>query len=111
MHRVCEDNALTSVEQITEELTAGLGTFDNSWATFEQLYISELMLIESDARRFIAAAISVEKEMVGMEVRNKAKGRVVLESTDYNAVRERFVSIIGQINAVANPEGKGRDDL
>lgn len=36
------------------------------------------MLIESDARRFIAAAISVEKEMVGMEVRNRAKGRVVL---------------------------------
>jgi hypothetical protein len=34
-----------------------------------------------------------------------------LESAEYNKNRKKLVEIIGQINAVANSEGKGRDDL
>lgn len=44
----------------------------------------ELMLIESDARRFITEAIDTEKELTQLEVREKSKGRIVLDSPDYN---------------------------
>jgi|Transcript_33754 hypothetical protein len=71
----------------------------------------ELMLIEDDARRYVTDAIKIEKEMVLLEIREKAKGRMVLDSEDYNDLRTRIVSVIGKINSVANVDGKGRDDL
>ena len=71
----------------------------------------ELMLIESDARRFITEAIEIEKEITSSEVREKAKGKIILDSKEYNNTRKKLVEIINQINAVANSEGKGRDDL
>ena len=69
------------------------------------------MLIESDARRFITEAIEIEKEITSSEVREKAKGKIILDSKEYNNTRKKLVEIINQINAVANSEGKGRDDL
>lgn len=69
------------------------------------------MLIEDDARRFINEAIKIEKEMVLLEVREKAKGRIILDSEIYNDQRNKIVDVIGKINSVANVEGKGRDDL
>ena len=69
------------------------------------------MLIESDARRFITEAIELEKEITSSEVRERAKGKLMVECPEYNKNRTKLVAIINKINAVANPEGKGRDDL
>lgn len=39
------------------KLKAQLVLFDQLWATYERDYIGELMVIETDARRFILDAI------------------------------------------------------
>jgi len=88
-----------------------LEEFDNNWITYEQLYVIELMLIEQDARRFITDAIEIDKEITSAEVRERAKGKIMVECPDYNKNRSKLISYINKINAVANPEGKGRDDL
>jgi hypothetical protein len=67
------------------------------------------MLIEQDARRFIQEAIDIEKEITSAEVRER--GKIMVECTDYNKNRKKLVEIVNKINAVANPDGKGRDDL
>jgi len=69
------------------------------------------MLIESDARRFITNAVEIEKELNEMEMMEKSKGKIFLDSEQYNNARKKLVKIIGQINSVANSEGNGRDDL
>ena len=69
------------------------------------------MLIESDARRFITEAIETEKEITSAEIRERAKGKIMVESPEYNKNRSKLIANINKINAVANTEGKGRDDL
>ncbi len=69
------------------------------------------MLIESDARRFVTQAIEIEKEITSAEVRERAKGKIMVECEGYNKNRQKLVELINQINSVSNPEGKGRDDL
>lgn len=72
-----------------------LQKFDTNWVTFEQLYVLELMLIEADARRFISDAIEIEKELKSMEIREKAKGRIVIESKEYTKKRGELATIMG----------------
>jgi len=79
--------------------------------TYEQLYVIELMLIESDARRFVTEAIEIEKEITSAEVRERAKGKIMVECKEYNKNRGKLIEIINKINSVANSDGKGRDDL
>mmetsp|Transcript_41605 Transcript_41605/g.63496 ORF Transcript_41605/g.63496 Transcript_41605/m.63496 type:complete len:88 (+) Transcript_41605:1366-1629(+) len=69
------------------------------------------MLIEQDARRFIQEAIDIERDIASAEVRERAKGKIMMESTDHNKNRKRLVEVLNKINSVANPDGKGRDDL
>ena len=69
------------------------------------------MIIESDARKRIIDAINLEKEVQAFEQREKLKGKVVLNCEAYNDLRRKFVESCCRINSVANPEGKGRDDL
>ena len=88
-----------------------LEDFDINWVTYEQLYDIELMLIEQDARRYITEAIEVEKEITSAEVRERAKGKIMVDCPEYKKNRARLIVIFNKINAVANPEGKGRDDL
>ena len=107
----CEENPHASVEEIKEDVRANLEAFDKFWVTFEQLYVFELMLIEADARRYITNAVDIEKELIKMEMNEKSKGKIFLDSEEYNKTRKRLVKVIGQINSVANPEGTGRDDL
>lgn len=107
----CEENPHASVEEIKEDIRANLEAFDKYWVTFEQLYVFELMLIEADARRYITNAVEIEKELMDMEMKEKSKGKIILDSEEYNNVRKKLVKVIGQINSVANPEGTGRDDL
>ena len=42
------------------------------------------MLIEADARRFITEAIETEKELTGLEQREKSRGRIVMDTPEYN---------------------------
>jgi len=108
---VCEETCPGTVDVVVKELRQILYEFDSYWVDFEYLYVMELMLIENDARRYVTEAIKIEKEMVLQEIREKAKGRVVLDCEDYNDLRTNIVDVIGKINSVANVDGKGRDDL
>ena len=69
------------------------------------------MLIEADARRFITEAIETDKKLSEIEQKEKARGRVVVGTPEYNENRAKLITILGKINSVANPEGMGRDDL
>ena len=69
------------------------------------------MLIEADARRFISDAIESERELKSLEIREKAKGRILLDFDEYHKKRDKLVKQICQLNAVANAEGRGREDL
>ena len=61
----------------------------------------ELMLIESDSRRYICESI---KQINNMSNNPKF-------SQQYYKSIDKFCIQIGKINSVANIEGKGRDDL
>lgn len=41
------------------------------------------MLIEADARRFITDAIETEKELTQIEIKEKSRGRIVIDSKEY----------------------------
>jgi hypothetical protein len=43
----------------------------------------ELMIIENDARRFIAKAMELEKELSSIEIREKMKGRILVINEEY----------------------------
>lgn len=110
-NRVCEETFAVTVEQIKQEITDTLLDFDNLWVEFEQLYVHELMAIESDARRYIEQAISQEQEVTRIENKYKELNKSPLESTELLEAKAKLVTILGKINSVANIEGKGRDDL
>lgn len=97
--------------EVINEIKEALEDFDANWVSYEELYVLELMLIESDARRFISEAIEIEKEITSAEVRERAKGKIMVDCPDYNKNWSKLIENINKINAVANPEGKGRDDL
>ncbi len=69
------------------------------------------MLIEKDARRYITSAIELEKEISSAEVRERAKGKIMVDCPEYNKNWSKLIHTINKINSVANPDGKGRDDL
>jgi hypothetical protein len=85
------------------EMREALEDFDMNWVTYEQLYVIELMLIEQDARRYITEAIEIEKEITSAEVRERAKGKIMVECPEYKKNRTKLISIFNKINAVANP--------
>jgi len=68
--------------------------------------VTELMIIETDARKQIARAIEIEKEIQSIEIREKLKGHILVNNEDYHSLRRQLVKIISQINSVANFEGK-----
>lgn len=45
-----------------------------------QLYVTELMIIENDARRYIVKAINIEKNLENIEIKEKFKGRIVVNN-------------------------------
>ena len=69
------------------------------------------MLIEADARLLITEAIEAETELFNVEKKEKARGRIVLDSVEYLQKRIKLIKTIGKINSIANLEGMGRDDL
>ncbi|KAL4464053.1 hypothetical protein ABPG74_005990 [Tetrahymena malaccensis] len=111
--RTCQENLNMSSYAIKKEIASSLEKFDICWAKFEQLYVMELMVIETEARRYVQCAIEIEKELTSFEIREKIKGRIFIssQSQEYTNLRKTLCKYIAQMNAVANMEGKGRDDL
>ena len=70
-----------------EQLKQLLINWDLQWCMYEQAYIGELMVIERDARRFI------------------------YDLVDAVSSQAEFIKVVGQINAVANVQGQGRQDF
>ena len=79
--------------------------FDELWTTYEKKYVYELMVIEQDARRFVIESINLEGALMML-----AKGKTK-DSDQFDQQREAMLQLICQINAIANVEGKGRDDF
>jgi hypothetical protein len=100
-----------TLDQVKAGLRKNLEQFDYTWVSFEKLYVLELMNIEADARKFITDAIEIEKDLSDFERKEKSKGRIILDSIQFNKLRAKLTKIVSQINSVANPEGTGRDDL
>lgn len=70
-----------------EEMGKHLEQFDSTWVNYEQIYVLELMLIEADARLFITEAIEADKELTHIEQREKARGRIVVDTVEYTEKR------------------------
>lgn len=96
--------------EIFESVRASLETFDARWARYEELYVQELMAIEGEARRLIREAIELDTKL---GEREKVKGTLQIGQSDpeFESLRARLARAIGRLNAVANVEGHGRDDL
>ena len=73
--------------------------------------MSELIIIEKDARRHVLKAIDYEKEIEVMESNEKLKGLIVIKSERYKILRKLFIQICCKINEIANVQGNGRNDL
>lgn len=61
-------------------MAKNLEDFDQVWVLYEQIYVLELMLIEADARRFVTEAIEAEKDLSQIEIKEKSRGRIVVDS-------------------------------
>jgi len=68
-----------------------LEEFDSTWVAYEQIYVLELMLIEADARRYITEAIESEKELSQIEIKEKSRGRIVVDSAEYTQKRTKVI--------------------
>lgn len=78
--RIIEDNVNVTVQEIVDDMAKHLEEFDQTWVAYEQIYVLELMLIEADARRFITDAIQFDKELYQIEMREKSRGRIVVDT-------------------------------
>jgi hypothetical protein len=56
-------------------------------------------------------AIAAEAELNVFEQDERLSGKIFLSGERYTQLRGKLCSIIAHLNAVANCEGKGRDDL
>lgn len=52
------------------------------------------MMIEADARKYITDAIEIEKELTEFEKKEKSKGKIILDSNEYNNIRAKLTKII-----------------
>ena len=109
--KVTQEPAGLALDSGVAQIQLNLRDFDQSWSTFERLYVLQLMGIEVQARSLIAKAIQAEKCLTSVEIREKMKGRILISCEDYLSSRARLIELISQLNATANYAGKGRDDL
>lgn len=88
-----------------------LAQFDAHWTAYEQQYIAELIRIEDHAKTAIRSIIQAEEDLFQFENDQKLKGRIFLSGSDFDALRRHLCEKVSRLNAVANIDGKGRDDL
>jgi len=89
--RIIEDTVNITVQDIIEDMGRHLEEFDLTWVGYEQIYVLELMLIEADARRFITEAIEHEKGLALIEIKEKSRGRIVVDSQEYAQKRFKLI--------------------
>lgn len=89
--RIIEDTVNITILYVMEEMAKHLEDFDNTWVSYEQIYVLELMLIEADARLFITEAIETDKELVSIEQREKARGRIQIDNVEYTEKRGKLI--------------------
>jgi len=95
---------------IRDEMVEVFEAFDVSWASYEELYVKELMSIEQQARKYITDAIDTEKRLTELE--QNANGDLFKRVDDaVDKCREELAHQFAKLNSVANIEGHGRDDL
>lgn len=88
--KITQEPSSVSIDLVVTEIRNNLLEFDLSWSSFEKLYVLELMNIEVKARNPIARAIEAEKELTSVEIREKMKGKILLNSEDYLTIRGRL---------------------
>ena len=101
-------------ELINLNLISFLEEFDLLWTQYENIYVHELMVIESQSRRYISDAILAESQLSDIEKLHKESGQVfenVKNKSDLLLANQSFTKVLAKINSVANFEGHGRDDL
>ena len=64
---IIDEQVNINIQYIMEEMSKYLEDFDQTWVSYEQIYVLELMLIEADARLFITEAIELEKQLHATE--------------------------------------------
>ncbi|CAE8625101.1 unnamed protein product, partial [Polarella glacialis] len=84
------------------ELKAALRLFDQSWAQFEQQYISELISIEFLAREPLRKAIWAVRRLDTIDLRSPDADPFLID---------KAIDAVAHLNTLANPHGKGRGDL
>ena len=89
--RIIEDNNNITIQYVNEEMAKYLEQFDQTWIGYEQIYVLELMLIEADARLLITEAIEVDKEIMQVEQREKARGRIVVDTAEFTERRSKLI--------------------
>merc|ERR1719247_3383173 len=97
-------------------LRRSVALFDRSWASFEHLYISELIGFEARARSMLFEAVSKEELLTRAETVLHGyieAGMLPPKESEINVQerRQELVTSICRLNAVANTRRKGRDDL
>jgi hypothetical protein len=70
-NRAYEETFAGTVDEIKHGISWFLQEFDNLWVDFEQLYIHELMVIESDARWCIEEAIQLNMKSLLLKANTK----------------------------------------
>lgn len=90
---------LLLMDSVIAELVEDLTDLDFKWTLYERMYVSELQVIENDSRRFIFEAVDLDVQLTAAE------------KSDSLTIQENLLRKICQINSIANPTGKGRDDF
>jgi len=92
------------LNQFKESFQECLAEFDTAWTEYEFKYVSELMVIEKDARRHIVEAIDLQVQIRELESQPQMKEELKKAQTD-------LIAKIGEINQYANQLGSGRSDF
>lgn len=95
-----------------EEVCQALSQLDIAWASFERVYISELIGIEAQARGLIVQVVEQERLLALAEEQSAGcKASEGFSNIGVEVRRRSFVGCIARLNSVANNRRKGRDDL
>ena len=88
---IIDESENITIPYIMEDMAKHLEEFDQTWVSYEQVYVLELMLIEADARLLITDAIQTEKDLNAIEQREKGRGRIVVNTIEYSNLRGNLV--------------------
>eukprot|EP00929_Paragymnodinium_shiwhaense_P021275 TRINITY_DN13923_c0_g3_i1.p1 TRINITY_DN13923_c0_g3~~TRINITY_DN13923_c0_g3_i1.p1 ORF type:complete len:560 (-),score=110.68 TRINITY_DN13923_c0_g3_i1:94-1773(-) len=86
-----------------------LSGFDHAWAVFESSYITELSGIEASCRQPVLEAAGLARRLKALEQSNGGPEEA-WELANYKLTQEQLVSLIANINRVANPSAEWREN-